>query len=247
MGGERLRGAFVAGIISLNRAALEGDMERACRALARAGLLAAALLALADPLDVVRDISHALSGSNRVRNGGFDTGVDGWESSSTFSWNPLDAGGNPSSGSMYAVEDTPSPIPPNSARLAIVDQCVPAVTGGQTYMFSAQSLEPASQNRSGLATLAILWYPTGDCEFGDVLGNIMLSGNPPAGQWWTFRWKLEAPPGTGSARVRLIVLRDTAGPGEDPAAPFGAYFDNVFFGPDPLTHRLFVAGLARRP
>ncbi len=222
-------------------------MECARHIVARAGLLAAALLALADPLDVVRDISHALSGSNLVQNGGFDTGVESWESSSTFSWNPLDAGGNPASGSMHVVEDTPSPIPPNSARLAIVEQCVPAVTGGQTYMFSAQSLEPAGQNRTGSATLAILWYPTGECEFGDVLGNIMLGANPPAGEWWTFRWKLEAPPGTGSARVRLVVLRSTVGPGEDPAAPFGAYFDKVSFGPDHLTHRLFVPGLARQP
>jgi hypothetical protein len=174
------------------------------------GLFLAAMLA-----------THTASGQIVVSNPGFDTDVTGWTALSEASivWSPLDADGNPGSGSAFVTNMAITTLDATGAR-----QCLDGVTGLTEYLVSANTLVPSGQSETGYTYLVIQWYDSPSCG-GSQLGADFTPGiiSPTADVWYRDWVTVEAPSGAQTARLILNVLKyqDTG--------TLEAHFDNVGF------------------
>ncbi len=163
--------------------------------------------------------------ANLVQNGSFDSDVSDWTvvmpAVSTLVWDPLDAGGSPTSGSGLGT---------NAAVVAsgscFFDQCVGGVLPGHGYDLAAAILYEGGQVTTGSAFVVLYWYSSSSCT-----GSVGVDSTPTVHSSTPDTWvasatpDLFAPAGAHSAVVRLYMTKT-----EDHDT-LAAYFDNVFLGP----------------
>ena len=108
-------------------------------------------------------------GQNLVSNPSFDTDVTGWApfAMTTIVWDPLDAHGNPASGSALVSNASTTPGDASGSR-----QCVAGIIGGQAYHIGADILVPSGQAETGTGELLVQWYDQPGC--GGFLGLVSL-------------------------------------------------------------------------
>lgn len=160
-----------------------------------------------------------------LTNGTFDGNVDGWPAGdkSTVVWDPLDAGGSPTSGSALVTN-----ISDTAGDASGPEQCVDGVVEGKMYRVGADIFVPEGQAETGSANLLLRWYDEGCAGYGSQTGPFVASrgiGTSDAGAWLTVGAVAAAPPGTQSAHIRLSV-RQTGTSGT-----LTSHFDNVSFEP----------------
>ncbi len=162
-------------------------------------------------------------GQNLVSNPNFDTDVAGWLPVATadIMWYPLDADGNPASGSALVTNLSTTAGDSTGAR-----QCIEDITGGEVHSVAAEILVPGGQSQTGRANLLIQWYELPNCS-----GFLGLSSTPwiydsTPDVWYPSFNTTVAPSGAHSARLRLSVEKD------QDSGTLLAHFDNVEFSKD---------------
>lgn len=159
---------------------------------------------------------------NLVFNPDFNTDVTGWTPSTTgtIEWSPLDAEGNPASGSALVTNRSTTAQDGTGPR-----QCIDGIDAGFFYLLAADVLVPSGQSETGYAELLVQWYDTPGCGGGLVGLNTTpgLSTSTPDA-WYLDAGVFRAPTGTQSARLRLTVAKI-----ED-YGTLQAHFDNVLLG-----------------
>lgn len=176
------------------------------------------------------------SAQNIAINFGFDTNLDGWNTSDntpaevSAQWNSLDANGASNSGS--AQVDNISTGPNNGVTL---HQCLPA-TAGQTYSFGGKIRVPApGLGANDAATIDAYWTSDANC-----LNNLSLDStgfSPGLSDAWETQppTQVVAPAGTNAVKIRARVSKFDAG------GTLTAFFDDVYLGPGtfPVTLQSF--------
>ncbi len=161
-------------------------------------------------------IVHA---QNLLPNPTFDSDVAGWLASagSTVGWDPLDANGNPLSGSALV---TNIDADPNDSEGAF--RCIEGLTGETAYQFGADILIPGGQIETGNAYILVQWYGGAGCSgFLNLTESpIVLTTTPD--EWFAVSKVATSPTGTQSGRLRLSVWKIEAG------GSLAAQFDNVW-------------------
>lgn len=157
-------------------------------------------------------------GQNLLTNPDFDTSVSGWTpGNSEQVWSPVDADGDPSSGSargLIAQE-------PGSFAGITFRQCV-RVDAGQTYDIGASAMVPEGQSRTGSARVIAFFYGNADCNPAGVLDTTTLGTVDEPGSWTELEETLRAPAGSGSAALMFSIFKVESG-GE-----LVAHFDKAF-------------------
>ncbi len=167
-------------------------------------------------------------GQNLVSNSSFDTDVMGWTAlfGASLMWDPLDADGDPLSGSSLVTNIDPDPYDGNGAA-----QCIDGLNGERTYGFSADINIPGGQIETGHAYLLIQWYSGAGCSGAIGLAESPQVTSATTDAWVTSSHLAQSPAGTQSGRIRLSVLKIEAGGSLD------AHFDNAW-----LEAAIFVDG-----
>lgn len=112
-----------------------------------------------------------------------------------------------------------------SIGAAGISQCTTAAPG--TYDFGgAFKIEPTS-SQTGAARLRVTWYTGANCTGTATIGDNVDPGSAAGWQPLSFN-NTTAPAGTVSALIELIQSVSSAG-------TFSAYWDDIYFGPDPTT------------
>ena len=160
-------------------------------------------------------------GQNLVVNPDFDSDVSGWSTSATASieWDPLDAEGDPASGSALVTNRSTTALDATGAW-----QCLDFIEAEAFYRLAAEVLVPSGQSETGYAELLVQWFDTPGCGGGQLGLNTtpgVSTSTPDA--WYLDAGVVEAPAATQSARLRLSVLKI-----ED-SGSLEAHFDNVEF------------------
>jgi hypothetical protein len=153
-------------------------------------------------------------------NSDFDKNAEGWNNEATVNqvWNQEDARSVTDSGSIRI----------HNAFLADYDtvtmngswQCRP-VEPVVKYRFVAEAFVPGGQSPTGSGALHLLFYPTNDCT-GDNIGGATDIGSV-LNAWQVLEVKAPAPPGSHSARLRLVAMKPMR------EQEFRVQFDNVLF------------------
>lgn len=175
-------------------------------------------------LDVTQEGAPALVDPNLVTNGSFHTSIDGWiwydgrfpNGRGTASWSPLDANGDPSSGSISMLDTS---IFDDGVRRAFQRlQCLP-VTRNTTYDFGTKIRTNAPVAR-GDATIALFMYKTPDCsgEFTKYSDQVISPSEPNV--WEAFSFSTKTASQTES--VVLVIASYARNP------PFETLFDDVY-------------------
>lgn len=162
--------------------------------------------------------------ANQLVNPNFTTNIAGW---TVAGW-PIDwigTEGNAAPGALRAVATSST----GSVGMGVATQCT-AATAGVAYDFGASfKIEPASTQTGG-ARLRVTYFTNSNCT-GTLTSGGSVDPTSVAG-WQSVNVQNDvAPAGTQSAFVELI--QSIAGPGT-----FTAYWDDVFFGPDPTPAEL---------
>lgn len=157
-----------------------------------------------------------------LTNGTFDSNVDGWNPffDTTIVWDPLDADGSPGSGSALVVNALDEAGGGTGAR-----QCPGGAVVGELYRLSIDILIPENQSATGSAGPVVQWY--NDVCVESIGAPIYPRGisTDEAGVWRRISVVGVAPPGTGSVRVSLMIIKD------DQGGTLAAHFDNVSLVP----------------
>ena len=160
-------------------------------------------------------------GQNLVLNPNFDIDVAGWAAltTATIEWSPLDAEGNPASGSALVANLSTTA---NDSTGAI--QCIEGINGESLIRFAADVMIPGGQLETGHAHLLVQWYDESECG-GAQVGLATTTGiyTTEPDVWYTDFDFAEAPLGAQSARLRLSVWKN-----ED-SGTLQAHFDDVSF------------------
>ncbi|HVS02953.1 MAG TPA: hypothetical protein VMT16_09300 [Thermoanaerobaculia bacterium] len=165
-------------------------------------------LALASPLEA----------QNLLPNAGFDADVSGWQESIAFissSWSPIDAAGDPDSGSA-AITTT------GTVGGQGLLYCVP-VTPGAAYGFGAFVRVPSGQLQTGSGSVGGLFFEAPACAGNTVSGVGTFPIAEPLDEWVLTQGEVVAPPTANSMLLTLSVSNDGSG------EPFTALFDDVRF------------------
>lgn len=164
-------------------------------------------------------------GQNLVSNPDFEADVTGWttDPAATVLWSPLDADGNPLSGSAVVTNLSTTAGDSTGAR-----QCIEDIVGGEFYRVAAEILVPGGQAETGGANLLVQWYADSGCfsQLGGVLTPWVTDATPDV--WLTSVDTFAAPMGVQSARLRLSVAKDQV------SGTLDAHFDNVEFAKEHL-------------
>ncbi|HET8775457.1 MAG TPA: BACON domain-containing carbohydrate-binding protein [Thermoanaerobaculia bacterium] len=157
-----------------------------------------------------------------VSNGTFDTNIDGWiwydsrypNGIGSAVWTPLDAGNNPTSGSI-SLRDT------GSTKALQRLQCLP-VARSTSYRVGAQVRTTAPKEK-GDGTIAVFTFSTPDCtgDFLDSDTRVLSPAQPNTWQSYAFTTH------TGS-RTQSVILIIASGAVQ---GSFETLFDDVFFVP----------------
>ena len=166
-----------------------------------ARLLAAILLAGAPHL--------AAQDPNLVGNGEFDQDVSGWSSTAGYTalaWNTLDFTecGDLSGSALFRHSG------PAASQTASAYTCVTPVDDATIHSFGGELRFLTGQNRSGTATLEVLWVDAPDCQ-GSLVGTSVAGGtvhSSSAGNWVELRSDAAyAPAGAQSAQVVVRLVK----------------------------------------
>jgi len=155
---------------------------------------------------------------NKLSNGTFELDVAGWAPvlDTIIMWDPMDADGNPSSGSAMVT----NPADYQTTRGA--QQCSEVLEGDTEYLLRAMVLIPGMQPAGGRGYLRVYVYPQPNCGGNpelNLFSSEVYSATPD--QWLRSTLALTTQPSAQSALVRLTVTTDTGGGYLDVA------FDNV--------------------
>lgn len=177
----------------------------------KARLLPVALLVLAPPVFA----------ANQIQNAQFTTDVTtNWLSGL---WGATWVGTEGDSALGAARVDATSAG--GSIGAAGITQCTTAAPG--TYDFGgAFKIEPTS-TQTGAARLRVTWFTGPDCSGTPTIGDNVDPGTAAGWQPLAVN-NTTAPAGTASAMIELIQSVSGAG-------TFSAYWDDIYFGPDPTT------------
>lgn len=147
--------------------------------------------------------AHPAWGQNLLINPDFDWDVQWWdvEQYVSLTWSPLDASGNPSSGSAEVTNAHPAPNQGTG-----ISQCMnyPPVIPGATYDFSGSALIPDGQSRTGDAMIGLRWYDGPDCT-GNVVGDQPRRSTAVVGSWVRLESLDEIPP-AGAVSVLFLAF-----------------------------------------
>jgi hypothetical protein len=178
-----------------------------------------------------------------LTNGQFDTDISGWadpfpDPEVVLSWDPLDAGGDPASGSLR-IETAITNGTADGPR-----QCL--ATGPGLHRLEASLRVPSGQENQPFPYILQAFYDDVGCG-GTELDEDATFWGPTTGVWQRISSELEAPIGTRSLGVRLFSGNTIDG---DPTAV--AYFDDVVLSPEPGAGTAGAAAVAallarRRP
>jgi hypothetical protein len=169
-------------------------------------------------------------GQNLLINPDFHWDVQWWEAEQDVSlaWSPVDASGNPSSGSAEVTNGHPGP-----SQGTGISQCVsyPPVIPGETYDFTGSAFIPDGQSRTGDAMIGLRWYDGPDCA-GNVVGGQPRRSTSVVGSWVRLEALDEiAPAGAFSALFLAFPSKAEAG------GTLVAHFDELNFN-----HSIFHNG-----
>ena len=193
-------------------------------------------LALAVALALTPGLASAAD-ENLLTNGGFGDVAQlvGWETvrqGTDAIWDPLDRAGDEASGS--ALISMPEGFP---GLVFGLEECV-AVDEGEVYDLSGWALIPPSAG-GGSAYVQVGWYDSEDCGTGFIAVVRSPEIRAPAASFTlTESTDLTAPPGTQTAKIRIVVAQLA----EDTGI-FTAQFDDIVFVPEPGVAQLGLAGL----
>ena len=169
-------------------------------------LVLAAILAL---------VAAPAAGQNLVVNGDFDSSLAAWVYfGDDTEWAPLDAEGEPGSGSVRVGNRIE-----HAAGGEAINQCIP-VTAGKTYEIGASGYLPAGQATTGRVQVSGYWSTRTSCNPPGELGPIVPS--EVTGSWVPLTATAVAPPGAIALRLNLVVLKEEAG------GTLDAHFDDAF-------------------
>jgi hypothetical protein len=154
-----------------------------------------------------------------VRNPSFDQNSTGWvsEGALTQAWLPEDAHQSALSGSLSLSNRNVVSGGTGQTGLAS-HQCIFAWSGDSLATSARVRIAPAQS--AGQAGVNLTFFGADGCE-GVLLGGQDLAFTSSTGKWLKVRGKLVVPPGTRSAKVRLMVEK----PFEAPT--FEARFDDI--------------------
>lgn len=160
----------------------------------------------------------AASGDNVVSNGTFNVDVADWipRADATIDWSPLDAAGNPGSGSglVANIANIPTAMGAN--------QCANGLEGGKEYVLQSMIYIPGGQANTGNGYISIRLYDQPDCQGNQILSDFssqVYTTTPD--QWLESSRMLAAPQAAQSALVWLSVTKN-----ED-VGSLDMAFDNV--------------------
>jgi len=164
---------------------------------------------------------------NQVVNGDFTTYVSNWlNGTPTISWSPLDAFGNPGSGSGLVT----LPIVGGAGTYGC-HQVINTVVVGSTYDYGGRIFVPSGQTAGITIRITALFYGAG-C--GGIISSASTTGVLTSGgstDTWVFQTgSIVAPVGATCARV-FLELSVPAATGN----PVTANFDTIRFGLQPTT------------
>lgn len=171
----------------------------------------------------------ACAGVAPVVNTGFDTDLAGWSNpfGRPAAWDPLDALGEPGSGSARIGNDAPG----NNATTLVLGQCVP-VLPGQAYRFDALGRVLPDQPAFVFVRLGAYAHASPDCS-GDPV-SMHFDGQFSADTVWRLiGGEVPAQPSVQAIRVWLAVGKPAG-----VTAPVFVQFDDVQL----LADRIFASG-----
>lgn len=162
---------------------------------------------------------QAKAAGNLLINSDFDADLTGWDNplARPAQWQPVDAGGDPASGSAHLINDTPVG---NDGTLLILSQCMPA-TAGHVYAFGADLQLPPGQPEFTTAGVFLISYSSGDCSLGEL--NFQGATLSATSGWQSVSGELATSPDTQS----LILTLGVSKPGSV-TVETKAYFDRVY-------------------
>jgi len=171
--------------------------------------------------------SGVASAQNQVVNGDFNTDVSNWVNNTpTISWSPLDAFGNPGSGSGLVT----LPVVPFGGTFGC-DQIIATVSVGSTYDYGGRIRVPSGQTAGITVTIAAIFYGascSGIISSANTTGVLTSGGSTDT---WVFQTSsVVAPVGATCAGVFLELLVPGA-----TGNPVVANFDTLRFGLQPTT------------
>ena len=141
---------------------------------------------------------------NLVLNADFDTDVTEWSTftTATIDWSPMDADGNPASGSAVVTNLSDTAGDSTGAR-----QCIDGISEGTSYLFAVDILLPGGQSETGYADLFVQWNDEPGCSgyLGSAFSPHVSIATPDV--WYRVSDMAQAPAGAESARVRLSVRK----------------------------------------
>jgi hypothetical protein len=171
--------------------------------------------------------SLPLAADNLVRNGALDRSVGEWPaegSAAVASWNALDAGASPSSGSALVANVS---IGPSNGEG--VHQCVFAgIAAGAKYAFGGRVRIPSGQARTGFVMIGMRWYASSDCS-GTTLDQPRTDEATALDSWILLREVSVAPETARSVEMLAFPSKVEAG------GQLQAYFDDIFLSPSVVT------------
>jgi hypothetical protein len=158
-----------------------------------------------------------------VTNPDFKQDVSGWvaEADATLMWDPLNAVGDPPSGSALVASTGVIDADASGAALRAASQCVP-IAGKQLVTAYANAFVDAGQDADGKAEVDVFFFDAANCQ-GTFAGSFSTPQptDGAAGSWLTLLAGSVSSEAVKSALVKLAISKPFR------AASFQARFDNV--------------------
>lgn len=159
-----------------------------------------------------------------VTNGTFDLNTDDWDPQNPtfgpFDYHPLDADGDPGSGSALFTNMYPDP-----AVALATTQCVPALPADRDFVFGGTLRIADGMVTTGHGSIQIWFWEDADCTVV-VGGSAATPGVTTSATGWNrVRATATAPGSAVAARLTLWNSKD------DAAGELGIHFDNVTLRP----------------
>lgn len=155
----------------------------------------------------------ATAQDNLLDNPDFDVDLAGWGAADSevadIDWVPIDAAGNPSSGSLQARNTRRSA----GGTVFVGGQCVD-VMPGETYTFGGSVFAESGQTFRGVF-FQMLFRPLPDCGGSTLEVGAASSGQSVLDAWVPASAAVVAPSGAVSATFRFAVSRASADPIDD--------------------------------
>jgi hypothetical protein len=162
--------------------------------------------------------SVAFAATDLLDNPGFDGSLAGWDNlyGRTASWSPIDAGGDPGSGSAVVVNES---NPRNGATPLVLTQCV-SVTPTTEYLYGGVAMVLPGQPDGTYAQIFADTYTSNDCSTGAQVEALSTS---LVGAWDVLSGSITTGVGVHSLVVGLCVFKN-----EGLAVDASGRFDNIY-------------------